>query len=175
MYTLDRKTNQGATIEFPVIQIASLNHWDAGVVKRELKNLQWTTYEGPQSQGTLDLSTLAVFIGYRVNGLQSISIIKKHLNCYYYLVKRSGVLVEFSELALHFQIHTVPSATGLDQIQEYLYNRSLAREKAELENLRNLFNAFRKVSFLAGNIPEESINPHDSKVQTTKFYQIFST
>ena len=54
MYILDRKTNQGATIEFPVIQIASLNHWDAGVVKRELKNLQWTTYEGPQSQGTVD-------------------------------------------------------------------------------------------------------------------------
>jgi ATP-dependent DNA helicase Q4 len=125
---IDRKTNQGATIEFPVIQIASLNRWDAGVVKRELKNLQWTTYEGPQSQ-----------------------------------VKRSGVLVEFSELALHFQIQSMPSAAGLDQIQEYLYNRSLAREKAELENLRNLFNAFRKVSFLAGNIPEETINPQDSK------------
>ena len=54
VYISDRKTNQGATIEFPVIQIASLNRWDAGVVKRELKNLQWTTYEGPQSQGTLD-------------------------------------------------------------------------------------------------------------------------
>ena len=89
-------------------------------------------------------------------------------------MKRSGVLVEFSELALHFQIQTFPSAAGLDQIQEYLYNRSLAREKAELENLRNLFNAFRKVSFLAGNIPEETINPQDSKVQTTKFYQFFS-
>ena len=99
---------------------------------------------------------------------------RTYLNCYF-LVKRSGVLVEFSELALHFQIQTVPSAAGLDQIQEYLYNRSLAREKAELENLRNLFNAFRKVSFLAGNIPEETINLHDSKVQTTKFYQLFST
>ena len=62
VYILDRTTNQGATIEFPVIQIASLNRWDPGVVKRELKNLQWTTYEGPQSQGTLEYSTLAVFI-----------------------------------------------------------------------------------------------------------------
>ena len=88
-------------------------------------------------------------------------------------MKRSGVLVEFSELALHFQIKTIPSAAGLDQIQEYLYNRSLAREKAELENLKNLFNAFRKVSFLAGNIPEETIDTHDSKVQTPKLTSCF--
>ena len=75
---LDRKTNLGATIEFPVIQIASLNRWDAGVVKRELKNLQWTTYEGPQSQGTLD-STVeyisCIYIGYRVYEFRSIPII----------------------------------------------------------------------------------------------------
>ena len=178
MYILDRKTNQGATIEFPVIQIASLNRWDAGVVKRELKNLQWTTYEGPQSQGTVDSPLEYIHGNYVLDMgiwiLVNSNHLIKYLKCYYFLVKRSGVLVEFSELALHFQIQTMPSAAGLDQIQEYLYNRSLAREKAELENLRNLFNAFRKVSFLAGNIPEETINPQDSKVQTTKFYQFFS-
>ena len=72
------------------------------------------------------------------------------------LAARSGTLVEFSELALHFEIKLPPSEEDLDVIQGYLYNRSLAREKSELENLKGLSNAFRKVSFLAGNMPQES-------------------
>ena len=45
--------------------------------------------------------------------------------------------------------------TDLEDIQNYLYKRSVAREMAELENLKGLSNAFRKVSFLAGNMPRE--------------------
>jgi ATP-dependent DNA helicase Q4 len=29
-------------IEFPVVEIASLIGWDSGIVKRNLKNLEWT-------------------------------------------------------------------------------------------------------------------------------------
>ena len=50
---------------------------------------------------------------------------------------------------------TEPSEADLEVILDYLYNRSVAREKAELESLKGLFNAFRKVSFLAGNMPQE--------------------
>ena len=83
------------------------------------------------------------------------SISLKHLFNYLCLVKRSGNVVEFSELALHFEIKTEPSEEDLEVILDYLYNRSVAREKAELESLKGLFNAFRKVSFLAGNMPQE--------------------
>ena len=71
------------------------------------------------------------------------------------IVKRSEILVEFSELALHFEVKKAPSETDLEEILDYLYNRSVAREKAELENLKCLHNAFRKISFLAGNLPRE--------------------
>ena len=91
MYILDRKTNQGATIEFPVIQIASLNHWDAGVVKRELKNLQWTTYEGPQSQGTVD--SPLVFI----HGIYVLDIGYMDFGRFQSFDKISKVLLFFSE------------------------------------------------------------------------------
>ena len=85
-------------------------------------------------------------------------------------VKRSGVLVELSELALHFEMNAIPSEADLDEIQDHLYNRSFARQKAELESLKGLFNAFRKVSFLAGRLPtEESAADCDiSKVDKPK-------
>ena len=47
---LGSKDKTGGTIEFPVIQVASNKGWDSGVVKRELKNLQWTTYDGPHAK-----------------------------------------------------------------------------------------------------------------------------
>ena len=48
---LGEKSISGGTLEFPVIKVASINGWDGGVVKRELKNLQWTTYQGPEKKG----------------------------------------------------------------------------------------------------------------------------
>ena len=118
--TQELKNKSSGTIEFPVVQVAANSGWESGVVKRELKNLQWTSYDG--SDGKL---------------------------------KQSGVLVEFSELALHFEMNKDPCEADLQDIQNYLYKRSVAREMAELENLKGLFNAFRKVSFLAGNMPNE--------------------
>ena len=46
--------SSGSTIEFPVIKVASDNGWDSGIVKRELKNLQWTTFEGSEGRGMVD-------------------------------------------------------------------------------------------------------------------------
>lgn len=36
---ISQKTSQ--LVEFPVVEIASAINWDSGVVKRELKNLEW--------------------------------------------------------------------------------------------------------------------------------------
>jgi hypothetical protein len=64
---------------------------------------------------------------------------------------------------------TEPSEADLEVILDYLYNRSVAREKAELESLKGLFNAFRKVSFLAGKMPEEQEDGSNiSQVNITK-------
>ena len=81
--------------------------------------------------------------------------------------------MELSGLALHFEMKTSPSAADLDEIQNYLYDRCFAREKAELENLKGLFNAFRKVSFLAGNLPPEESQEHwENKKVSYSYYNI---
>ena len=49
--TTNKPQSNGSTIEFPVIKVAADNGWEGGVVKRELKNLQWTTFTGPGGQG----------------------------------------------------------------------------------------------------------------------------
>ena len=121
--------NTSGTIEFPVVQVAANSGWESGVVKRELKNLQWTSYDGSDGK-----------------------------------MKQSGILVEFSELALHFEMNRDPSEADLEDIQNYLYKRSVAREMAELENLKGLSNAFRKVSFLAGNMPSEKEETNNIEV-----------
>ena len=53
-----------SSVEFPVVEVSARMNWKSGVVKKELKNLEWT--QGP--------------VGWR----------------------KSGVLVEFSDLAFHF-------------------------------------------------------------------------
>ena len=59
--------------------------WTSAVVKKELKNLEWT--QGP--------------VGWR----------------------KSGVLVEFSDLAFHFTARTGLDETRLDEILEELYTQ----------------------------------------------------
>ena len=118
-----------------MIKVASDNGWDSGVVKRELKSLQWTSFEGPHQS-----------------------------------VKRSAVLVEFSELAFHFESKSCLTEADLDEMQSYLYNRALAREKAELESLKGLFNAFRRASFLAGELPQEESEETDEDLSKVRLF-----
>lgn len=42
-------------IEFPVIDIASAIGWNSGVVKYQLKNLEWTTVNGMTRRSTISV------------------------------------------------------------------------------------------------------------------------
>ena len=98
-----------AQFEFPVVEVSARMGWDSGVVKRELKNLQWTRAPGGSW-------------------------------------KKSGVLVEFSELALHFEAVRDLSAEDRDYLKTYLHDRSLQREKTELYDLQRVFRSFNSVA-----------------------------
>lgn len=51
-------------IEFPVIDIASAIGWNSGVVKYQLKNLEWTTVNGMPKRSTISVEFFD--LGFRI-------------------------------------------------------------------------------------------------------------
>ena len=98
-----------SSVEFPVVEVSARMNWKSGVVKKELKNLEWK-------------STPA---GWR----------------------KTGVVVNFSNLAFHFEARQGLSETQLDQLQHEIYERSRHQEYSELSNLLRLHRAFTLVAF----------------------------
>lgn len=47
--------NESSSIEFNVIEVASAIGWDSGIVKYQLKNLEWTTYNGAPKRSSLSV------------------------------------------------------------------------------------------------------------------------
>jgi ATP-dependent DNA helicase Q4 len=68
--------------------------------------------------------------------------------------RKSGVMVEFSELAFHFEALVGISETQLDSLLEDLLMRAKKQELAEISNLNRLFIAFSLVAYRG--ISEES-------------------
>uniref|UniRef100_A0A8C5KT30 DNA 3'-5' helicase n=1 Tax=Jaculus jaculus TaxID=51337 RepID=A0A8C5KT30_JACJA len=61
--------------------------------------------------------------------------------------RRTGVLVEFRELAFHLHSPGDLTAEEKDQICDFLYTRVQAREHKALAHLRQIFKVFRSVAF----------------------------
>uniref|UniRef100_A0A2K6L6A3 DNA 3'-5' helicase n=1 Tax=Rhinopithecus bieti TaxID=61621 RepID=A0A2K6L6A3_RHIBE len=61
--------------------------------------------------------------------------------------RRTGVLVEFTELAFHLRSPGDLTAEEKDQICDFLYGRVQARERQALARLRRTFQAFHSVAF----------------------------
>ncbi|XP_060074554.1 ATP-dependent DNA helicase Q4-like [Ylistrum balloti] len=59
---------------------------------------------------------------------------------------KSGVLVEFSNLAFHFRSPGDLDDDELDDVLQFLHNRVQTQEKTELQQLRYLYNTLRSVS-----------------------------
>ena len=85
-----------SSVEFPVVSVSARMGWDSAIVKKELKNLEWS-------------STPA---GWR----------------------KSGALVEFSDLAFHFSAKTGLSEARLDEVLEDLMLQAEERERLVLGN-----------------------------------------
>ncbi|XP_054723854.1 ATP-dependent DNA helicase Q4-like [Uloborus diversus] len=60
--------------------------------------------------------------------------------------RKTGVLVEFSDLAFHVLAPGNLSEDELDSILDYLQKKVMTSEKQELENLNSLFSVFQKYS-----------------------------
>ncbi|XP_014783451.1 ATP-dependent DNA helicase Q4 [Octopus bimaculoides] len=105
-----KKFCTASSVEFPVIELSDSMGWNSGIVKRELKSLQWS----------FDNDSGA---------------------------KKSGVLVELSNLAFHFVSFGDLSDNELDHIIDYLYNRVKTQEKIELGQIQRLHQAVMSVSY----------------------------
>ncbi|XP_076061093.1 recQ4 helicase [Oratosquilla oratoria] len=113
---LDRENGKdhekSTSITFPVVEIAARMGWNSGVVKRELKNLEWDT-SGLESGGK---------------------------------VRRSGVIVEFSELGFHMYIKGDKTDDEQDQLLEDLYGRTVKQERDQLRQLHHTYTMLRSAS-----------------------------
>lgn len=61
--------------------------------------------------------------------------------------KKTGIMVEFSNLSFHLEARTGITEELLDQLQDQLYERSRNQEFSELSNLLRLHRAFKLVSY----------------------------
>ena len=95
-------------ITFPVVKIASKMGWNSGVVKRELKALEWNTSSGS--------------------------------------ARKSGVKVEFTELAFHLNVRGNLSDDDRDKILDELHSRALQQEVDQLKQLHHTHQTLRAAS-----------------------------
>ena len=105
---LQKNPNRVVEMEFPVMDLSVRNGWDSGIVKRELKNLQWQNSNGK--------------------------------------IEKSGLMVEFSDLAFHFVALANLSDDDLEEILEFLVNKTSKREQSELSSLFHAYRAFSSVA-----------------------------
>ena len=98
-----------SSLEFPVVDVSSRMGWNSGVVKKELKNLEWKSTPS----------------GW----------------------KKTGIIVEFSNLAFHFDALQGLAEKQIDKLQNDIFERSRNQEFSELSNLLRLHRAFTLVSF----------------------------
>ena len=98
-----------SSVEFHVVDVSARMGWDSAIVKKELKNLEWTS------------------------GLTG--------------WKKSGVMVEFSDLGFHFHAKTGLTEPEMDSVLEELYRKVETRERTELWGLVRLGKAFTLVAW----------------------------
>lgn len=121
-----------SNFSFPVVEVSSKMGWDSGIVKKELKDLQWS-------------STATGW-------------------------KKSGVMVEFSDLGLHFSALNGLSAETLDNLLDKLHGRCMEQERTELSGLHRIFKAFMSVAF-----PRlDNMEDEENKVRSDKLKEFIA-
>ena len=106
--------------------------WSSAVVKKELKNLEWSQTGA----------------GWR----------------------KTGVLVEFSDLAFHFSARTGLSEARLDEVLEDLSRQSETRERSEMWSLVRLGKAFSAVSVATENHCSEDSEATEARSDKLKMF-----
>lgn len=119
-------------LEFDVVEVADTMGWQLPLVKRGLRQLQWSTGKGAGANNgakrrTLPLKTSLTATNVSVSG-----------------GGRSGVLVEFSSLSFYFRSYGDLSDEELDRVCQFLHNRVQKQEKTQLYQLTACFKAFKR-------------------------------
>jgi len=125
-----------SSIEFQVVEVSARMGWESAIVKKDLKNLEWTSTP----------------TGW----------------------KKTGVLVEFSDLAFHFSAATWLEEEQLDKLLEELYTRVDNREKTELWGLTRLAKAFSTVAYgkqVEGSEEEDEEKSDKLKVFIREYFE----
>ena len=102
-----QKQDASAVCTFAVMDAARQIGWDSGVVKRQLKSLEW--------------DTSGVALGAKA--------------------RRSGILIEFNQLAFHLRVRGNLSESEQDAALEFLHQRCVNRERSELQQLQRVHQA----------------------------------
>lgn len=64
--------------------------------------------------------------------------------------RRSGVVVEFSDLCFHLYVSSDLGNLDQDEVLEYLFERTEQQENMQLERLAKVFSAFKQVALESG-------------------------
>lgn len=76
--------------------------------------------------------------------------------------QKSGVLVEFSDLAFHFEALKGLKPEEKDSLNDFLFGRMQDQEMAELHSLNRIFRAFAAVSYSTFAEANEEVDPQRS-------------
>lgn len=103
-------------IEFGVVEIAAAIGWDSGIVKYQLKNLEWNSGKKKHLNLTKKINNFQIIFFFKVNGLP----------------KRSNISVEFYDLG--FRVRSPGDLTDeeLDSTLDCLHSRVVDQEKTQL-------------------------------------------
>lgn len=133
-------------LEFDVVEVADTMGWQLPLVKRGLRQLQWSTGKGT-SPITFLLKTFNSTLKI-VFALSLIPVSQINLSCAVNIPVsgggRSGVHVEFSSLSFYFRSYGDLSDEELDRVCRFLHDRVQTRENTQLFQLTACFKAFKR-------------------------------
>lgn len=143
-------------IEFPVVEIASAIGWNSGVVKYQLKQLEWTTGECVLTYAIKlrilsDSFNMICFEIFPENGHS----------------KRSNISVEFSDLGFRVLAPGDLSPIELDSTLDMLFSRVQEQETNQIYQLENVFRGLTSVA-VNSSLACASAEPNNVRSETLK-------
>lgn len=122
---------ESTSIEFNVIEVASAIGWDSGVVKYQLKSLEWTSGQSLMKKKNRFALKSFHFSEAKANGMP----------------KRSPISVQFKNLGFRIQSRGDLTDDELDATLNDLYSRVVLQEKSQLAQLNNVFDGLSSVAY----------------------------
>ncbi|XP_046823310.1 ATP-dependent DNA helicase Q4 [Vespa crabro] len=128
---------KSTTIEFPVIDIASIIGWDSGVVKKHLKDLEWRTVDGKSKRSAISVRYDTLGLRVKAQGDLTDAELDEALDVLVSRTQSQEVcsLQQLESISMSLQKFSVPMINQCSIMSEEIINKS-----EELKNtIRNYF------------------------------------